>query len=93
MSDVRLHDEILGQVVVCFDGRVLEVFTEGTATTSARFHVALLAVEVQPPDRKGRHQIDFAPVRPGRNGIRLILNDADRAALQPVLDELRSALT
>lgn len=92
MTEVRLNDEVLGQVLVCFDGRVLEVFSEGPASIS-RFHIGLLVIEAKEPDRKGRHQVDFAPVRAGRNGVRLILSEADRRAIEPVLVEVRSALT
>ena len=91
MTEVRVRDEVLGDVLCCFDGRVLELFTDGPLTPS-RLHIALLVLGVDGPDRKGRHQIDLAPVRAGRNGVRLMLQDGDRRAIEPLLAELRHAL-
>jgi hypothetical protein len=91
MIEVRVHDEVLGDVLVCFDGRVLEIFGHGPVTPS-RFHVGMLIMAVEEADRKGRHQIDFAPARAGRNGVRLVLADREREAIEPLIVELRQAL-
>lgn len=92
MSDVRFRDQNLGAMILCFDGRIVEVFST-RQSTAVRFHVGMLVLEVGEPDQKGRTRVDLAPVKPGHNGVRLILDDSDRLLVEPLLDEIRLALT
>lgn len=75
-------------MIVCFGGRILQFFCHGPLVMS-RLHVAMLNLSVDGPDRKGRHVIDFAPRRRGHNAVRLVLDDAGRRAIEPLLVELR----
>ncbi len=91
MIEVALNDEVSGRMMLSFDGRVLEIFGEGPLHMS-RFHVGLLVVTIEGSDRKGRTQVDFAPVKAGRNGVRLILEIQARQAIEPLLVEVGRAL-
>lgn len=92
MTDVRVHDQNFGDVIVGFDGRVVEVFTM-REYSSARFHLAMLTVEISEPDRKDRIRLDLSPSRPGDGGIRMVVHRDDWWAIAPVLDEIQAAIS
>ena len=65
MHEIQFKDAIFGNVVVSFDGRVLEFFRPGMGSVN-RMHVRHLArVEQGGPDRRGNHTADFRPIEPG----------------------------
>jgi hypothetical protein len=70
MTEVAYEDYLLGEVIVSFDGRVVEVFRRDVIDT-LRAHARQLHVEVSGPDRRGRHTIEFATTSRGRGGFKL----------------------
>jgi len=81
---MRVNELILRDVVIQFDGRVVEVF--GSLGGSLRHHVALLKEpQVRAPDRKGRVQVTVAGTMFGV--------DADELQrLTPFLEKIREAM-
>jgi hypothetical protein len=81
---VRVDEVILRDVVIQFDGRVVEVF--GGSSGSLRHHVALLKEpQVRGPDRKGRLVVTVAGTMFGV--------DADELPrLTPLLEKIREAM-
>src|ERR687896_1300239 len=64
----RRMDEVwAGDVLLCFDGRVVEVFGF-SGSESIRFHVRNLELEVGEPDRKGRRSVRIKPASRGSGG-------------------------
>jgi hypothetical protein len=81
---VGVDEVILRDVVIQFDGRVVEVF--GNSSGSLRHHVALLKEpQVRGPDRKGRLVVTVAGT--------LFGVDADELPrLTPLLEKIREAM-
>ena len=86
--EVRLDQDRL----ICFDGRVLEFFgaapDKSTGTKPPRFHVKLLAVEVEDPDKKGIRTLSF---RVPAYIAFLLCDEPAFERFQPMLDALRAA--
>jgi hypothetical protein len=70
MTEVEFEDYLLGEVIVAFDGRVVEVFRRDVVETF-RAHVRQLHLEKTGPDRRGRHTVEFATTSRGRGGFKL----------------------
>jgi len=69
MHELVFEDAIFGNVVVTFDGRVLEFFRPGMGSVH-RMHLRHLArVEQSGPDRRGNYTADFCPIE--RGGFKL----------------------
>ena len=66
MPDLTHDDPVAGRVIFTFDGRILEKFSERTATAE-RMIVGLLHVQINDPNRKGRREISFSCL-PNRRG-------------------------
>lgn len=80
---VGVEEVILRDVVIQFDGRVVEVF--GSSSGSLRHHVALLKEpQVRAPDRKGRVQVALA-------GILFGVDADELQRLTPLLEKIREA--
>jgi hypothetical protein len=92
MIELSHADDILGQVILTFDGRVLEKFSERSATAE-RMIVGLLHLEVAGPDRKGRRELWFT-CRPRRRGggFRLIVTEDQWAGVEPFVRDVGAAL-
>jgi hypothetical protein len=77
-------------MVAMIDGPVVEIFGP-LADDSKRAHVKFLSLEVSGPDKKGRRDV----VLKRGGGIMFVLfgnlDDAQFAAVQPLVDALRSA--
>ena len=81
---VRVDEVILRDVVIQFDGRVVEVF--GGSSGGLRHHVALLKEpQVHAPDRKGRIQVMVA-------GTLFVVEADELPRLTPLLDKIREAV-
>ena len=92
MSDLVHADPVIGQVIYTFDGRVLEKFSERTATAE-RMIVGLLHVQVDEPNRKGRRQVMFSCLPNGRGGgFTLWVNEDQWPAVEPFVREVVGAL-
>lgn len=92
MSDVRFEDASIGDVILSFDGRIVERFRYVTAETE-RLHVGMLVVEVTEPNRKGVREV-WCTAGPNRRGggFRVCVHDADWPVIEPVVSEIRAAL-
>lgn len=84
-----------GELLLTFDGRVLEAF--GTYTSgsghyvpSVRFHVAQLNVKTEGPDRKGRYELRLTGLTRDTIVSAVVLED-DWLKLAPLFDALRAA--
>jgi hypothetical protein len=92
MSDLTHDDPVVGLVVYTFDGRILEKFSERTATAE-RMIVGMLHLNVGDPDRKRRREITFS-ARPNRRGGGFTLWAAEEqwADVEPFVREVAAAL-
>ena len=92
VHDLAFSDELLGTVVVTFDGRVLEVFTE-RAGSVCRLVVGLLHVDAEEPDRKGRRRVLVRSMPGGEgSGATLTVGADDWAAVGAWVSALHAAL-
>jgi hypothetical protein len=93
MSDLTHDDPVVGRVVYTFDGRILEKFSERTATAE-RMIVGLLHMNVDEPNRKGRREIMFTALPNKRGGgFTLWVNEDQWADVEPFVREVAAALT
>ena len=90
MVEVSVNDAVFREIVLAFDGRVLERFVPGIGGEGTRYHVRQIQVTVQPPNRKGFTVVAVALVG-GRGGFDITVTSDELAALQPLLDELKTA--
>lgn len=92
MLEALFDDPISGPSLIAFDGRVVELFTFRSSEAS-RLHVALLAVEVTGPDKRGNLEVWFTggPNRKG-GGFRLTVTPDAWPRVQPVVDAAYAAL-
>jgi len=93
MPDLTHDDPVAGRVIVTFDGRILEKFSERSASAE-RMIVGLLHVDVGVPNRKGRREIMFS-CRPNRRGggFTLCAEEDQWPAVEPFVREVASATT
>jgi hypothetical protein len=91
MPDLTHDDPVVGRVIYTFDGRILEKFSERTATAE-RMIVGLLHVDVGEPNRKGRREIMFScqPNRRG-GGMTLWAEQDQWPAVEPFVREVAAA--
>jgi hypothetical protein len=92
MPDLSFADAVQGHVIVTFDGRVLEKFSERSATTD-RLIVGMLNVQVDEPDRKGRREVWFT-CRPNKRGggFTLWVSEEQWLEVEPFVREVEAAL-
>ena len=80
----------VGNAILAFDGRVLEVFPSGAI--SQRIHLEHLAVAVSEPNRKGRRRLTLLGA--GQTYVRDFYIEEDQwPTVQPLLDSLEAAGT
>ena len=77
-------------VLLCFDGRVVEVFGF-PGSESIRFHVKNLELSADGPDRKGRYAVHLEPASRG-GGCVMTVPEEDWAAVSPFLDRVLAAM-
>lgn len=91
MIEAHYEDDVLGEAVLAFDGRVLELLQWRTAEPQ-RLHVLMLHVRAEDPDRKGRRAVHLTTRPGGRGGgVRLSVREEDWARVQPVLEAAAQA--
>jgi hypothetical protein len=92
MLELAHDDSLLGQLILTFDGRVLEKFEDRSAAAE-RMIVGLLYIEVTSPDRKGRRDVWFT-CRPNRKGggFRLTVAEDQWPGVEPFVREVGAAL-
>jgi hypothetical protein len=92
MPDLVHADPVIGNVIVTFDGRVLECFSERDAT-STRMIVGLLHLQVEGPNRKGRREVKFSGAPNNRGGGFVLWVDEEQwPAVEPFVNEVAAAL-
>jgi hypothetical protein len=90
VREVSFDDYLLGEVIVAWDGRVVELFRRDVAETT-RVHVRQLELELHAPDRRGRHTVDFATTTRGRGGFKLTVPPEAWDEAKSLLDEINAA--
>ena len=78
-----------GDVLLTFDGKVLELF--GFPENGARFHVRNVELSVGEPDRKERRAVAVKPASRG-GGCRFDVPPEDWPAVGPFLDRVLAAI-
>jgi hypothetical protein len=79
-----------GDVLLTFDGRVLELFGFPGAT-SMRFHVRNIELAIDEPDRKGRRSVRVKPATRG-GGCALEVPASDWPQVGALLDRVLEAI-
>jgi hypothetical protein len=77
-------------LLLAFDGRVIEVFGF-PGSESIRFHVRNLDLEIDGPDRKGRHTIKLATATRG-GGCHIPVPEEDWPEVRGFVDALLAAM-
>jgi len=75
MPEATVDEVWADDVLLAFDGRVVEVFGF-PGSESIRFHVRNLDLSVDGPDRKGRYALQLAPATRG-GGCHVIVPEGD----------------
>ena len=91
MPDLTHDDPVAGRVILTFDGRILEKFSERSATAE-RMIVGLLNVQVGEPNRKGCREIMFS-AQPNRRGggFTIWADEPQWAAVEPFVRDVEAA--
>ena len=89
MHEVAFEDLIFGQVILAFDGRVIEFFRQGQGSIS-RIHVGQLLCEATGPNRKGYYEVKFS-IAPWGGGFDLTVTADTWVSLQPLVAEIYAA--
>ena len=89
-SDAPLDEVWADDILLTFDGRVVEVFGFPGAE-SIRFHVLNLDMSVDGPDRKGRYALKLGPATRG-GGCQVEVPEADWPEVGPFLDRVLAAM-
>ena len=85
----------LNDLFVTFDGTVLEIFgfiMTAKTETGARYHVRNLQIDVEGPDRKGRHTLRFNLARNANFGSVTEISEDDWATVGPFIDRVNAAI-
>jgi hypothetical protein len=80
-----------GELLLAFDGRVLEVFGSIEQPGGVRFHIARLGIETQEL-RKNRVQVELTPLGEGAMPVSFIAEEADMATLGPFLQQVAARI-
>ncbi len=91
MPEARFRDLVHDQVVITFDGNALEVFTERHASVK-RFHVSMLDLSFDGPDRNGRYRINISTGRSTGAGFEANLDAAGWGATHEFWTEVHRAV-
>ena len=90
MREVGFDDYLLGEVIVAWDGRVVELFRRDVSET-VRVHIGQLELATHGPDRRGRHTVDFATTTRGRGGFKLTVPAEAWDDTKALIDEICAA--
>ena len=89
VREVAFEDLIHGQVVLAFDGRVVECFKQGVGSIS-RIHLRQLLCHATGPDGKGHYEVKFS-VAPWGGGFDITVTADTWRSLQPLVAEIYAA--
>jgi len=89
VREAAFQDLILGNVIVTFDGRVVEFFGENMP---GRFHLLMLSMQVSGPTNNGNYVVDFSNKFSGRGGVKLSIAGNDWPDVEPLVAEISAAL-
>ena len=81
----------IGDNLLVFDGTVLELFGH-PATSSSRFHVLAMDVEVGEPDRKDRRMLTLRATARMSGGVAVQIEPGDWPAVEQLLDAVFAAM-
>ena len=90
MVEVSFRDQVVGAVLLAFDGRVVERFVPHL-NSSNRIHSAHVHVRVHQPDRRGNRRVEFGYRDGSRGGFDALTDDTGYATLHPLLTVLADA--
>lgn len=85
MPETRFRDLILGDVILSFDGQVVELF--GSTPVAERIHRLMLAMQVSGPTERGNYVVDLSRTA-GGGGVQLSIVGADWPNVEPVIAEI-----
>jgi hypothetical protein len=88
--EVSFHDQVVGAVLLAFDGRVVERFVPHL-NSSDRFHSTHVNVRVHQPDRRGNWRVEFGYTDGSRGGFDAVTDGTGHAMLHPLLTALAEA--
>jgi hypothetical protein len=91
VHELAFEDLILGQIVLTFDGHVVELFRQGVGSVK-RIHVRQLICEATGPTGRGNYQVKFS-VQPWGGGFDLAVAPETWVGLQPVIAAIYAAQT
>lgn len=89
MHEVAFDDLIHGQLVLAFDGHVVECFKQGLGSIS-RIHLRQLLCEATGPNPKGHYEVKFS-IAPWGGGFDLTVAGDTWRSLQPLIAEIYAA--
>ena len=89
VHEVAFEDLIHGQVVVAFDGRVVEFFKGGRGSIN-RIHLQQLLCEATGPNPKVHYEVKFS-IAPWGGGFDLTVTGDNWNRLQPLVAEIYAA--
>jgi len=88
VRETRFRDLILGDVIVSFDGRVVEFFG---ANMPGRLHRLMLSMQVSGPTKKGNYVVDLSNKVSG-GGVQLSIAGDDWPNVEPLVAEISATL-
>lgn len=89
VHELAFEDLIHGQVVLTFDGHVVECFKQGLGSIS-RIHLRQLLCEATGPNRKGHYEVKFS-IAPWGGGFDITVAAETWSSLQPLVAEVYAA--
>jgi hypothetical protein len=87
--EVRFQDLIRGDVIVSFDGQVVELF--GSPPVVLRIHRLMLGMQISGPTEKGNYVVDLSRTV-GGGGVQLSISGNDWPNVEPLVAEISAAL-
>lgn len=89
MGETAFRDLILGDVILSFDGQVVELF--GKTPVARRIHRLMLGMQVSGPTKKGNYVVDLSHTV-GGGGIELSVAGSDWPNVELLVSEISAAL-
>lgn len=89
MPETVFRDLIHGDVILSFDGQVVELF--GKTPVARRIHRRMLGMQVSGPTQRGNYVVDLSHTV-GGGGVQLSIAGNDWPKVEPVIAEISAAL-
>jgi hypothetical protein len=86
-----MEEAWVGDSLLAFDGRVLEVFGF-PGSQSVRFHVRNMELDIGEPDRNGARLVTLKAAVRGAGGVAVSVGEADWPHVGPLLDRVLAAM-